>query len=48
MIAIIDYDAELASYREDKYSKLPNDNLKRKTVDWDSFCYTKRKRTACR
>ncbi len=34
---VIDYDAELASYREDKYSKLPNDNLKRKTVDWDSF-----------
>lgn len=34
---VIDYDAELASYREDKYSKLPNDNLKRKPVDWDSF-----------
>ena len=33
----IDYDAELAFYREDKYSKLPNDNLKRMPVDWDSF-----------
>lgn len=34
---VIDYDAELASYREDKYSKLPNDNLKKAPVDWDSF-----------
>ena len=34
---VIDYDAELAFYREDKYSKLPNDNLKRMPVDWDSF-----------
>ena len=34
---VTDDKTELESYRENKYGNSKSENLKRKTVDWDSF-----------